>query len=239
MNNSQLGNAFKILFRMVLYNMRVIFGNKFIWFLLSAFGVFILLSVIIGLNSYSMNDGDVFSILRLPGLLLVFYPTVFIIQSDADARSLEIIFGIPDYRFKIWSLRLIMALLITYILLFPMAFLAKWFLVSVNVPEIVNAVMPTIIFVGCLAFFLATLTANGNSTAVILVLIGFVFFIFTKPLEASYFNIFFNPFDRPNKINEIIWNETATQNRTFLFIGSAILLLWSLANLQKREKFLK
>lgn len=43
-----------------------------------------------------------YSMLLVPSILLIFYPTCFGIQNDQDAKTLEIIFGIPNYRYKIW-----------------------------------------------------------------------------------------------------------------------------------------
>ena len=38
-------------------------------------------------------------------MLIMFYPIVYNIQNDKDTRMLEIIFGVPDYRYKVYLLR--------------------------------------------------------------------------------------------------------------------------------------
>jgi len=55
-----------------------------------------------------MEAEDAFTLLLFIGLLLVFYPLTFGIQSDKDARTLEIIFGIPNYRYRVWLVRMFM-----------------------------------------------------------------------------------------------------------------------------------
>ncbi len=63
---------------------------------------------------------DIYGLLAFPAILLVFFPSVFGIQSDADQRTLEIIFGIPDYRYKVWLVRYLMILVLVFLLLFPL-----------------------------------------------------------------------------------------------------------------------
>ena len=51
-------------------------------------------------------------------------------------------------------------------------------------------------------------------------------------------NIFLNPFDIPNRLNEMIWKEITMKNRIFLAVGTVLFVLYGLFNLQKREKFI-
>ena len=84
------------------YNIKIIFGNKFMYFILSAVGFYILT---VGLNLISDSEITMatgYSMLLVPSILLIFYPTCFGIQNDQDAKIIEIIFGIPNYRYKIW-----------------------------------------------------------------------------------------------------------------------------------------
>ncbi len=86
------------LWRMLRYNLKIIFANKFIWFLLAAIAFFVLVTVGTLFSGDMITANTVYNLLLYPGLLLIFYPTVFGIQNDEDTRILEIIFGIPDDR---------------------------------------------------------------------------------------------------------------------------------------------
>ena len=91
------------------YNIKIIFGNKFMYFILSAVGFYILT---VGLNLISDSEITMatgYSMLLVPSILLIFYPTCFGIQNDQDAKIIEIIFGIPNYRYKMWLFRLLIA----------------------------------------------------------------------------------------------------------------------------------
>jgi len=71
-----------------------------------------------------------------------------------------------------------------------------------------------------------------------MVVFGLALLILADALEGSKWNIFLNPFNIPRDINEIVWLETIRQNRIIMGIGSVVLILLGLLNLQKREKFL-
>jgi len=234
-NSSFIKNTYSL----ARYNMRIIFGGKFIYFILAAFIFFLVFGIILALDSGDMDMEDVYSLLAFPAILLVFFPSVFGIQSDADQRTLEIIFGIPDYRYKVWLVRYLMILLLVFILLFPFAGLAYYALISFPILRMILHLMVLVVFVSSLGFSLSTMVRNGNATAVIMVVIGLALLILVDALEGSKWNIFLNPFNIPRNINEIVWQETIRQNRIIMGIGSLVLILLGLLNLQRREKFLR
>lgn len=226
------------LFNMARYNMRIIFGGKFVYFILAALIFFVLFGTIMAFEAREMDLADIYGILLFPAILLVFYPSAFGIQNDADQRTLEIIFGIPDYRYKVWLVRLVMVLLLVFILLIPFALIAYYALMSFPLFKMIFQLMVLVIFTSSLGFMVSTLVKSGNATAVILVITGLAFLILAEPLEASRWNIFLNPFKMPRELNDIVWQETIRQNRLFLGISAVVLLLFGLLNLQQREKFL-
>jgi hypothetical protein len=221
------------------YNMRIVFGGKFIYFIFAALGFFLLIGTITAFDENYMDIEDVYNLLIFPTVLLVFYPSAYGIQNDADQRTLEIIFGIPDYRYKVWLIRLLMVLLIVFVVLFPFAYLAHYALVSIPIVKMVLQLMVLAIFASTLGFCVSTLVKNGNATAVIMVILGLVFLILADELDESKWNLFLNPFDIPGDVNEIVWSDTIRQNRIILGIASLVFLLLGLLNLQNREKFLR
>ena len=219
--------------------MKIIFGGKFIYFILAALIFFLVFGIILALEESEFDMGEVYGLLAFPAILLVFYPSVFGIQSDADQRTLEIIFGIPDYRYKVWLVRYAMILVLVFLLLIPFSALAHWALISYPFLRMIFHLMVLVFFVSALGFSLSTLVKNGNATAVIMVIFGLVFLILSDGIQHSKWNIFLNPFDIPWDMNEIVWQETIRQNRIIMGIVSVVLLLLGLLNLQQREKFLR
>lgn len=225
--------------KMARYNLKIIFAGRFIWFVIAALLFFVLLSINLVFNEPGYDSSSVYGILFFPGILLVFYPTVFGIQNDADSRILEILFGIPDYRYKVWLVRLFMIFLLSWFFLYLFCWVGYYGLTPYPVFEMSWELMFPISFLGCLAFLVSTIIKNGNGTAVVMIILGVMLMILANTLDRTQWNVFHNPYSIPDKMNEVIWAQISQKNRLFLFISSVIFLLGGLANLQKREKFLK
>ena len=130
-----------------------------------------------------------------PCVLLVFYPAVFGIQNDEDSRILEILFGIPDYKYKVWGVRLLMIYVAIFVILVVFSWLATLLLYPVNPIEMSAQLMFPVLFFGNLAFMFSTITRSGNGTAVLMIVIGIALLIFsnTPLIERSFWNILLNP----------------------------------------------
>jgi hypothetical protein len=230
-------NAFTNIGRTIRYNLKIIFAGRFIWFLLASFAFYLFFAIMNVIDSQSIGEGDIYGLLLFPGILLVFYPSVFGIQNDEDSRILEILFGIPDYRYKVWLVRLVMIYVQVFIILIAYGYLSSILLYPVKPFEMAVQLMFPIGFLGSAAFMFSTLIKNGNGTAVVMILIGVALLILSNGLERSQWNIFLNPMELPQNFNAIIWDGIVTRNRIFLGVGIAVFMLWGLTNLQKRERF--
>lgn len=226
------------IWRMIRYNLKIIFANKFIWFLLAALGFFIMVTLITLFSGNMITTGTVFNLLLYPGLLLIFYPTVFGIQNDEDNRILEILFGIPDYRYKVWLVRLIMVFILVFAVLFLLSWFCSWALVSFTPIYMTYQVMFPVFLMGTLAFLLSTVVRNGIGTAVIMVIIGIIFTSLADALERSKWNVFLNPFKMPEQLNETAWLSTVHDNRIILLVAIILTILGGLLSMQRREKFI-
>ncbi len=226
------------MWRMLRYNLKIIFANKFIWFLLASLGFFIMVTLIILFSGDMITTAIVYDILLYPGLLLVFYPTVFGIQNDEDTRILEILFGIPDYRYKVWLVRLIMIFILVFAVLFLLAWFCSWALISFTPLYMTYQLIFPVFFMGTLAFVMSTVVRNGIGTAVILVIFGIVFAVLSDAIEQSKWNIFMNPFRMPEQLSEAVWQSTVHDSRLIILVAIIIFTLGGLLSMQRREKFI-
>ncbi|MFA5328649.1 MAG: hypothetical protein WC384_12730 [Prolixibacteraceae bacterium] len=233
-----LNNFWTLFYKMVKYNMKVIFGNRFIWFVLAAIAFYFFIAITSIYDNNVIDDGFIYGLQIMPGLLLIFYPMTFGIQNDLDAGILEILFGIPDYRYKVWLVRLILVFVLVFLMMFMLTVMSFYLLAPVNIFELTWHVMFPVYFLGSLAFLFSTIIKNGNGTAVVMVIIGVGLLILSEMLERTMWNIFLNPFDIPRRLNEMVWQEITMENRIFLAVGSLLFVLYGLFNLQKREKFI-
>ena len=237
--NMTFSQIVRLIFRIVKYNLKVIFAGKFVWFLLTAllfFGFFMFQNA---WQRADINEALIYSLLFFPGVLLVFYPSVFGIQNDEDSRILEILFGIPDYRYKVWGVRLLMIYVAIYFILVVFAYIATLLMYPVNPFGIATQLMFPVLFMGNLAFMFSTITRSGNGTAVIMIIIGILLLIFSDMdfMQHSFWDILLNPYEIPRNMLPIIWENVIIKSRIFLFVGSIVWMMIGLLNLQKREKF--
>jgi hypothetical protein len=234
---ANIKNQLIIATRMIRYNLKIIFANRFIWFLISAFAFFAFFAIQSVISRENIVDGTIYNLLIFPGILLIFYPSAFGIQNDDDSRMLEILFGIPNYRYKVWLVRLIMIYVLIFFIIVLFASVASIVLYKINIIEMAYQLMYPIVFMGSMAFMFSTVVKNGNGTAVVMVLIGVALIILSDSLERTQWNVFLNPFDIPNSMNQVIWQGIISKNRIFLGVGMVVFILYGLFNMQKREKF--
>ena len=229
----------RLYFKMFQYNLKIIFANKFVFFLLAAVLFYLVITTVNLLDAEStFDEGGVYFLLIFPGLLIIFYPSTFGIQNDVDSRTIEVLFGIPDYRYKIWLVRLIIIFIVVYFFLVFLGILSTLALLPIPVFEFSLQLMVPIFFLGSLGFMLSTVVRNGSGTAAIMVIIGLIFWIFSGIIGENEWNIFLNPYDVPGDLNDIMWQEMLFYNRLYLIIGTVLSILAGLFKLQNREKFI-
>jgi len=221
------------------YNAANVFSGRAVYFMILASAVFLVV-VILNLVSREavFTSQKIYDLLLIPGILLVFYPAVFAIQNDKDAGMIETLFGIPDYRYKIWLTRYLTLYVMVAALLFVLAVFCRLGLADFPLGKMVLQLMVPVIFLGSLAFFTAGQTGSGLGTAVIMVVIVLSFWLFRGSLEGSSWYLFHNPFTRADQIKTMLLAKTTIANRLYLISGSLFLTMLALLRLQKREKFI-
>lgn len=226
------------LFRLSQYNIKIIFGNKFIYFLLSAIGLYVATVIFSLVSNEEFVESTAYNILLIPSVLIVFYPMCFGIQNDQDAKIIEIIFGIPNYRYKVWFFRIFIAYIICFAITLGFSLLTNWLLVDIPVFILTLQVLVPALFIGTLSFMFSTVVKNGNGTAVIIILILLIFWILSGFLDVSKWNIFLNPFALPENMNSLRYFDILRNNRLIMGISSVVFLLLGLYKTQNREKFI-
>jgi hypothetical protein len=217
------------------YNIKIIFAGKFVWFILAALVFLLFFMFQAAWNRVDITESLIYSLLLFPSMLLVFYPSVFGIQNDEDARILELLFGIPNYKYKVWAVRLLIIYVAIFFILTLFAYVAALLLYPVNPLEMSFQLMFPVLFYGNLAFMFSTITRNGNGTAVIMIVIAVAILILQND---RFWNILLNPFALPRNMMPVIWESIVLKNRVLLIVGSVVWMMTGLMNLQKREKFL-
>lgn len=223
--------------QIVRHNLKIIFGDKFPYFLLGAFAIFVFIVVINLFSDEPFSGESVYSLLVFEGIIVVFFPTIYAVQNDVDKRTIELLFGIPNYRYKVWLVRLLIAFLVCWTILAVLALMCYFALVSFPIGTMIYYVIFPVFALGSLGFMLATLLKNGNSAAVVAIIIGLGLWLLSEMLTHSQWNVFLNPFDDADMAGDI-WEATIQKNRIFLFIMGIVFMVGGLLGLQNREGFM-
>jgi hypothetical protein len=226
----------RIVLTLARYNIKIIFAGKFVWFIVAALAFLLFFMFQAAWNRVDISESNIYEQLLLPSMLLVFYPSVFGIQNDEDARILELLFGIPNYKYKVWAVRLLIIYVAIFGILILFSYIASFLLYPVNQVEMSYQLMFPILFYGNLAFMFSTITRSGNGTAVIMTLIVIAILILQQ--NRHWWSILLNPFTVPRDMPPVIWESIILKNRILLLVGSIVWMMIGLMNLQKREKFL-
>lgn len=234
-----LNQIIALLPKLTKYNLKIIFAGKFVWFLAAAFTFFAIFTFKSVWDKDEINEGLIYKLLMFPSVLLIFYPAVFGIQNDEDNRMLEILFGIPDYKYKVWGVRLLMIYVALFFILLVFSYMATILLFPVSPLEMSVQLMFPLLFYGNLAFMLSTITRSGNGTAVIMIVLSILILILceNESVKRTFWNVMLNPFDIPRDFHPMIWQGIIVKSRIFLLTGSVVWMLIGLLNLQKRERF--
>jgi hypothetical protein len=237
-NMANLKQKILLLSQLTAYNIKIIFSGKFVYFMLAAVLFFLFISTVSLLNEDSYPDAaDIYYILLLPGLLLIFYPSSFGIQNDTDIRMIEMLFGVPNYRYKVWLVRLAILYILVNLMLMMLSLLSSLLMVPVSAMEMSFQLMFPVFFLGALSFMFSTLIRNGNGTAGVMAIVGLIFWIMSGLLEDNEWNIFLNPFESSDVFSQELWIDMIFYNRLYLIIGTILAILLALNRLQQRERF--
>ena len=221
------------------YSASQVFAGKFIYFLVLAVLVFFTVAILHTVNEeVPPNAGTIYYFLMVPGVLLVFYPSAYSVQSEVDARMLETLYGIPDYRYKVWLARQFVQQLVIAALLLLLAAFCHLAMADFSLLAMVFHLMFPILFFGSAGFMIATLIRSGNGAAAVLVVVTLFFWIAAEPLGSSRWNLFHNPFEQVDQFESLLRAETTFYNRVYLVVGSILATLFGLLRLQQRERFI-
>jgi len=170
------------------------------------------------------------------------YPVIYSIQNDVDKKIIDILFGIPNYRYKIWLLRFFLLMSVSFIFLLLLSYLSSILLTQLTLSEIFYMafqVFVPIVFFASFTFLLTTIIADGNGTAIVIIIMGLILILLKGYLQQyPEWDIFLNPYLMGQNFNIIVWETMVLNNRIYLLTGSMLLVFISLLNLQNRERFL-
>ena len=225
---------------LVKFNLKIIFAGKFIWFVLASLFFYMLFMITRVYQGEEVTTKLVYSLMFIPSFLLIFYPSAYGIQNDHDNRILEILFGIPNYRYKVWLLRLFMSYVASFILLIVFSVIAYFLLLPFNIMEMAGQSFFVLFFVGNMAFWISTMTHSGSGTSILIIVMFILCSILSEVqgIKDSQWDLFINPYEVNQRINPMVWHNRLITNRIIITLVSLVTITLGKLNLQRREKFM-
>ncbi len=231
-------NGLKNIYKLASYNFKILFGGKYVIFVILALLLFCYQIFNAAYYGASLAENVVFENLIYPALLLVFYPATYGIQKDSEAKILEIFFCIPNYMYKVWLLRLLFVILACMIDVMLFSLLSQLLLCPVDILLMTYHIMFIVLLFGSLALFLSTIIKSGNGVAVVLIGLFGLLITIGESYGNTMWDVMLNPYNEVDSIHPTIWAKTISNSRIMLGTCSVGLILMSLNNLRRRERLL-
>ena len=110
---------------------------------------------------------------------------------------------------------LVLVFVLVFLMMIGLTVMSYFLLAPVSIFELTLNVMFPIYFLGSMAFLFSTVIKNGNGTAVVMVIIGVGLLILSGILDRTMWNIFLNPYNIPNRLNEMVWQDITLKTESF------------------------
>jgi hypothetical protein len=221
---------------------RVIFSQKFVWFLAGLVAYFVVVYVV----NYNqpmidrMAQQDVFYwLLEFPLSALAVYLNMQLITAEKDSRTLEVMFTTAGSRYKVWLLRIGTLAVILLALSFGLS--AMSFFTFTDLPIFgmgLNAFVPTF-FVGNMTLYFAVRFRSGFAAGMISAGLLVMVLMFSELYNETRYFLYFNPYDVPRRLDPETWNFWMWQNRIAVFLMGGFLLFSALRGMEVRERLLR
>ncbi len=239
----KLTRKIKVVFDVFRLNTRIVFSNRFAWFLfgLAVYCIFLYVANYRS-NIYDrMSANTIFHILlQLPLLAFAVFLNMNLIASEKDNRTLEITFTIAGSRIKIWLIRFGSLCLLFLILAYLLSLIGFFFFVDLPIWGFAFHAYVPAFFISGLVFYFAVKFSNGLAAGMVSAVLLFLMFIFNEALHDTRWSLFFNPYDRPhNRVDPAVWNDWTWQNRLGLIMLGAAFIFAALRGMRQREKLLR
>ncbi|MFC1724393.1 hypothetical protein ACFL4T_02110 [candidate division KSB1 bacterium] len=232
----------KTIFALSVLNIKLLFTNKFFYFIL---GIILYFGFVCTINYFS-DPGDsmpgyaiYIALIFIPMSVLTVFLSAYMLPGEMENNTLESLFSISGSIYKVWIIKISVMYIAISIMILILEILS-YFMIA-DFPFFYTFFMSLfpLYFIGGLTFYFAvkfkSYAAAGILTGIIMILISFV----TEPLQFSKFFLYINPIAKPRDINNYVWTRTLVENRVGMLVFGSLLYYLGLNKLKFREKFMR
>ena len=229
------------IYQYIRLNEKFIFYQRFLFFFALALVYFIIFCVWNYFESSAdrMGEEDIFIwLLSVPGIALIFIPSMSLITSETENRTIEMIFSTAGSRYKVWLTRIGVLYLFVAFIIFVLCSLS--FIFISDFPffgYFFHSLFPPI-FISSLIVMFSVIFRSSNAAGLLSLIVIFFLLIIHRPLSTTSFNLFLNPYFKPQNVDYGLWTSIVIYNRIGILLISGFMLYYSLYRLNKREKYI-
>jgi len=232
----------KTLFSLIKLNTKVLFSNKFLYFLI---GIFLYFGVVCTIN-YFTDPGDYIkgehiyiAVLLVPMIILTVFLSALIVPSEIESNTIESLFSVSGSIYKVWIIKIVVMYISLSLLLLILEILS-YFMIA-DFPILKNFVMSLfpLYFIGGMTFFFASKYRSTGVAGIISGIVLLIFMFLAEPLEHSRFFLYLNPMITPRDINNYVWTRTVIENRIGMVIFGSFFYYLGLSRLKFKEKYIE
>jgi len=222
-------------------NEKFIFSQRFFFFFAGVLVYFIIFCVVNYFESSAERIGEegIFIwLLSVPGIFLVFYPSMSLVTSETENRTIEMIFSTAGSRYKVWLTRMGVLYLFVAFIIFILCSLSFIFISDFPfLGYFFHSLFPPI-FISSLIIMLSVIFRSSNAAGLLSLVVIFFLLITYPPLSSTSFNLFLNPYIKPQNVDYALWTSVIMYNRIGILLIAGFMLYYSFFRLNKREKYI-
>lgn len=240
-NKISLKNRLINIYQNIRLSEKFIFSQRFLFFFAGVLVYFIIFCVTNYFQSSAerISEESIFIwLLTVPGIALVFYPSMSLITSETENRTIEMIFSTAGSRYKVWLTRIGVLYLFVVFIIFILCSLS--FIFISDFPffgYFFHSLFPPI-FISSLIIMFSVIFRSSNAAGLLSFIVIFFLLIAYSPLSTTSFNLFLNPYFKPQNVDYGLWTSIVIYNRIGILLVSGFMLYYTLFRLNKREKYI-
>jgi len=241
MNRTLISNSIINLYMLFVQTRKILFSGKFYY----VFG-FSLLWVGFIITMFHLFPGGpddpvgIFYMLNLlPMFVVTLYVSMMLVMFEKDNITIETVFSVPGSPYKVWSYKLTVQFIVLLFIEIILALISFFFVTDFQISVMVIHIIIPIFFISNFNFFLSTVFKNGYAAGLVTIIFLFINFTLVEPLEHSAWFLYLCPFNKPNNLDVVIWNEKLLYNKSGLFSLGLVFMYFGLNKLRNREPFIE
>ncbi len=239
MKNLSLNSIILNLYTIFVQTRRILFSGKFLYVVGFALAWMALFIVIIHVDDEPFSPNEIFYVLNLvPMIIVSLYVSMMLVTFEKDNSTIETLFSVPGSPYKVWSYKLVTKFVILLFLQLLLTLISFILVADFQFFTMILHVFVPIFFIANFTFFLSVVFRNGYAAGLVTLIILFIVFTLSDPLEYSAWFLYLSPFNKPHDLDEVIWNNRLLYNKASIFTLGFFFMYFGLRKIRNREPFI-